>query len=202
MINSSTDIKIFIDEFKNEHKMQKLKVKFFEPNKGGEDEGSNSSDVDLVEEAEEVAKLEEDAKMVQDTFIQLFKGQIERMDMDFKANILNLLGKRQVYMRVVDLLNSIATPQKVKSEEALRDLGDLIKYMITVSMDDKHNDYKIIYAILHSSHMIFTIYKVPEGLPKKIYLTEIIKSHAIWNEIAKWKYWIYKIIEDKRREAK
>lgn len=69
--------------------------------------------------------------------------------------------------------------------------------MITESLNDRHEDYKIINAILTASHNIYCK-KDEHNKPvlKKKYLTDLINSHGIWKEVSKWKYWISKVIDD------
>lgn len=81
----------------------------------------------------------------------------------------------------------------------MKTLSDIIKYLITVSIHDKQNDFEIIYSILWCSQ---NIYVVDEVTMKKTFLTHNVKEHGIWQDISKWIYWIYKVIENKRQEFK
>ena len=67
--------------------------------------------------------------------------------------------------------------------------------MIGQSLNDKHSDYKIIHAILIASHNLFA-----KSGPKKHYLSDRVSGHKIWKEVSKWKYWMYNIIEDRRKD--
>ena len=73
--------------------------------------------------------------------------------------------------------------------------------MITESINDKHNDFRIINNILSSASMIYWR-QLSEGNIKgrKVYLTNLIKTHALWTETNRWKTWIYWVIEEKKKE--
>lgn len=50
----------------------------------------------------------------------------------------------------------------------LKTLGEILKYSLTAFIHDKDDNYKIVYAILHSSQFIFHSNDVSQP---KVYLT-------------------------------
>ena len=79
----------------------------------------------------------------------------------------------------------------------LKSLSEIIKYLITVSIHDKQNDFEIIHAVLGCSQFI---YAIDEKTMRKVLLTHSVREHGIWQDISKWIIWIYKVIENKRQE--
>jgi hypothetical protein len=79
----------------------------------------------------------------------------------------------------------------------LKSLSEIVKYLVTVSIHDKQNDFEIIHAVLGCSQFIYAIDDVSM---RKVTLTHMIKDHGIWQDISKWIIWIYKVIESRRQE--
>lgn len=71
---------------------------------------------------------------------------------DAKGEIISSLHSSTVREIVADFLKGINSPKLIESAEALKTLGEILKYMLTAYVHDKDENYKIIYAILHSSH--------------------------------------------------
>lgn len=117
--------------------------------------------------------------------------------MEDKSRIIGALHLKEVNLKLSELFKYQNTPKEIKSLNALKDLSEIVKNMITESLHDRHDDYKIINSILTSSHNIYCK-KDEHNKPilKKIYLSDFINSHGIWKEISKWKYWISKVIDD------
>lgn len=215
MINHHTDLQIFVDENRTRGDrtsvFHKVSVKLYEPRKQLPRKHHNSSYVynstDASSEDNEDFKnlnlpsreeLDENIKQVKSKIKDMIKNQIE-LTMEEKADLLNLLHHKEVNHRVTEELKTITD---VREYHVLRDLSELVNYMITNSINDKHNDFKIINNILSSASSIYCR-KSPEGLPqvKKTYLTDLIKHHALWTETNRWKTWIYCVIEEKKKES-
>lgn len=45
----------------------------------------------------------------------------------------------------------------IENVEALKTLGEILKYMLTAYVHEKDDNYKVVYSILHCSHLIFHI---------------------------------------------
>ncbi len=52
---------------------------------------------------------------------------------------------------VGEFFKNINSPRQIDSLEALRTLGEILKYSLTAFVHDHDDNYKLIYAILHSS---------------------------------------------------
>ena len=52
---------------------------------------------------------------------------------------------------VAEFLKGINSPKLIENADALKTLGELIKYLLTAFVHEKDENYKVIYAILHSS---------------------------------------------------
>ena len=211
MINHHTDLQIFVDENRTrksrEAYFSKVKVEIYEPkstNSSSDNEGQNSTDVssadnnpldDLNLPSQEV--IENGILTVKSKIRAMIKDQIE-LTMEDKADLLNNIHLKEVNYRISEELKSISN---VKEYHVLKDLSEIVNYMITESINDKHNDFKIINNILNCSSSIYCR-KSPEGVPqaRKIYLTDFLKPHAIWTETNRWKTWIYCVIEEKKKE--
>ena len=49
---------------------------------------------------------------------------------------------------MAEFLFEINSPRPIADFEALRELAEVVKYLLTVAVHDKDNDFKLIYAIL------------------------------------------------------
>lgn len=52
---------------------------------------------------------------------------------------------------VGDLLRTINSPKLIENSEALKTLGEILKYLLTAYVHEKDENYKIIHSILHCS---------------------------------------------------
>lgn len=74
---------------------------------------------------------------------------------DSKGEIISSLHSSRVREAVADFLKTINSPKLIDNAEALKTLGEILKYMLTAYVHEKDENYKVVYAILHSSHQIF-----------------------------------------------
>lgn len=201
MINHHTDLQIFVDEnrtrVEKDSIMSKATVKLYEPKRHEEVSSDNYSSTDAssfdnsnMDSLNLPSKedLENSIKFVKDKIKDMIRNQTE-LTMEDKADLLNMIHQREVNYRISEELKTITD---VKEYHVLHDLADVVNYMITESINDKHNDFKIINNILTSASSIYCR-KSPEGLTqiRKIFLTDLLKGHAIWTETSRWKTWIY-----------
>lgn len=70
------------------------------------------------------------------------------IDIDDRVKIIELLHESNHRMTVAEFLFEINSPRPIQDFEALRELAEIIKYLLTVAVHDKDNDFKLIYAIL------------------------------------------------------
>mmetsp|Transcript_18479 Transcript_18479/g.17588 ORF Transcript_18479/g.17588 Transcript_18479/m.17588 type:complete len:198 (+) Transcript_18479:1235-1828(+) len=102
---------------------------------------------------------------------------------------------------VSEYLKLITSPKLIEDPEALKTLGDLIKYLLTAFVHEKDDNYKVIYSILHCSQLVFHVSENSDQTKKKIFLTQYLNDHGIWQEQQIWKYTIQKVINMKFHEA-
>ena len=209
MINHFTDLQIFIDEHRSRshenYLFEKVAVQLYEPNMPLY--GPNSDEIDRHNpESHDFKKLNLPTQEELDKNIKHVKSKIKSMirdqsklTMEDKADLLSMLHQKEVNYCVTENLKTISD---VGEYHVLHDLSELVNYMITESINDRHNDFKIINNILNNSSTIYCR-KNSEGLTqlKKTYLADLIKGHAIWTEINRWKTWIYKVIDEKKKES-
>lgn len=206
MINHHTDLQIFVDENRSridkDSFFHKAKVQLYDPKKRNESrqklgdvDRQNSTDASSVDN-EEYKDLNLPSREELETSVKTVKSKIREMirtpkqlTMEEKADLLNMLHHKEVNHRVTEELKTITD---VKEYHVLKDLSELVNYMITESINDKHNDFKIINNILCSASLIYCR-QAPDGTPqiRKTYLTDLIKNHALWTETNRWKTWIY-----------
>lgn len=81
---------------------------------------------------------------------------------------------------VGDFLRSINSPKLIENGQALKTLGEILKYLLTAYVHEKDENYKVIYSILHSSQQIFHLKEDENSEKQKIYLTSYLSDHGIW----------------------
>ena len=82
----------------------------------------------------------------------LIKGQ--DITYDQKGGIISALHNSKVREAVAEFLKSINSPRNIDNANALKTLGELIKYLLTAFVHEKDENFKVIHAILHSSQLI------------------------------------------------
>lgn len=70
---------------------------------------------------------------------------------DEKSRIISSLHNTKIRDCVADYFRSINSPRQVENMESLRTLGEILKYSLTAFIHDMDDNYKLVYAILHSS---------------------------------------------------
>jgi len=58
---------------------------------------------------------------------------------------------------VAEFLKGINSPKLIENAEALKTFGELIKYLLTAFVHEKDDNFRVIYAILHSSQYVFYV---------------------------------------------
>ena len=54
-----------------------------------------------------------------------------------------------------DTLTEINSPKAISNIDCLRQIADSLKFLLTLFVHEQSNDYRLLYAILDSSHHIF-----------------------------------------------
>lgn len=71
---------------------------------------------------------------------------------DAKGEIISSLHSSRVRDIVADFLKTINSPKVIENAEAIKTLGEILKYLLTAYVHEKDENYKVVYAILHCSH--------------------------------------------------
>lgn len=150
---------------------------------------------ELKEDKQETDTFDENKKFVYNTIDGFFKG--EQISGEDQLRVFELLHENYIGVVVANYLHTIKSPRKLANVNILKSLSEIIKYLITVSIHDKQNDFEVVHAVLGCSQFI---YAFDEKTMRKILLTHSIREHGIWQDISKWILWIYKVIENKRQD--
>lgn len=70
---------------------------------------------------------------------------------DEKSEIISSLHNSNVRDTVSEYLKGINSPKYIESSDALKTLGEILKYLLTAFVHERDDNYKVIYSILHSS---------------------------------------------------
>lgn len=57
---------------------------------------------------------------------------------------------------MTEILNEITSPRLLQSQECLKLIADIIKFILTLFVHEQSDDYKLVYNILESSQNIYT----------------------------------------------
>ena len=150
---------------------------------------------ELKEEKEEPTSNEDNKKYIWGILDSLFQGN--DLNTDDQLKIFELLHENYLSKVVSIYLNAFKSPRKLANMSIMKSLSEIIKYLITVSIHDKQNDFEIIISVLGCSQYI---YAIDETSMRKVLLTHWIKEHGVWQDISKWILWVYKVIENRKQE--
>ena len=150
---------------------------------------------EIKEDEEEANQYDENKMYVCKSLDSIFEGK--NLSNEDQLKVFELLHENYIGIIVAKYLKAFKSPRKLANVSIMKTLSDILKYLITVSIHYKQNDFEVIYSILCCSQFIYTI---DETTMRKIFLTNTIKEHGIWQDISKWIFWIYKVIENKRQE--
>lgn len=74
------------------------------------------------------------------------------LSFDEKSEIISSLHNPNIRDIVSEYLKGINSPKIIENHNALKTLGEILKYLLTAYVHEKDDNYKVIYSILHSSH--------------------------------------------------
>ena len=118
----------------------------------------------------------------------------EILDMEEKILVIKHMHTSEIRNTMSSFFSRYATvPTCLQSPLALKTLAEITKYLLTACVHDRDKDYKIIYGILLASQNLFA----HQENRKKTFLTALIRDHGIWQDLNKWRFWIYRVIERK-----
>lgn len=112
----------------------------------------------------------------------LIRGDV--ISYDEKSKIISSLHNPKIRDTVADYFRSINSPRQVENLESLRTLGEILKYSLTAFVHEMDENYKLVYAILHSSQHVF---HVRASDLQRTFLTYLLNDHGIWQERQVWK---------------
>ena len=81
----------------------------------------------------------------------------EDISFDQKEGIVAALHKSTVRETVSEYLRTIISPKIIENANALKTLGELIKYLLTAFVHEKDENYRVILSILQSSQLIYHV---------------------------------------------
>lgn len=71
------------------------------------------------------------------------------------SKLIQAFHQKETRMKITESLKAIGTPKCVVSLEGLQTLGDFIKYLLTAIIHEKDVNFKVIYAILNVSQLLY-----------------------------------------------
>lgn len=69
--------------------------------------------------------------------------------------LIKAFHEKDMRMKVTETLKMVQLPRCVVSLKGLQTLGELIKYLLTAIIHEKDVNFKVIYAILNSSQLLY-----------------------------------------------
>lgn len=120
----------------------------------GTDDGKNEdTNYDLLFGTVSVDELKEDTDVFnenKDFVYNAIDGLFNGTDLsnEDQLKVFELLHESYVSSIVAKYLHSFKSPRKLASMSVMKSLSEIIKYLITVSIHDKQNDFEIIHAVL------------------------------------------------------
>lgn len=75
----------------------------------------------------------------------------EDISYDNKGEIIASLHSVQIRDTVAEFFKNINSPKPIENAEALKTIGEILKYSLTAFIHDRDDNYKLVYGILHSS---------------------------------------------------
>jgi hypothetical protein len=79
----------------------------------------------------------------------LMKG--EDISYEEKSLIIASLHSHNIRDAVAEFLKTVMAPKVIDNIEAIKTLGEILKYSLTAFIHDRDENYKLVYAILHCS---------------------------------------------------
>lgn len=102
----------------------------------------------------------------------------ESITLEEKGLIISSLHSEMIRDTLSEFLKTINAPKQLERQEPLTTLGDILKYSLTAFLHERDENYKLVYAILHCSQLVFFI--EPNGT--RLFLTNLLNDHGIWQE--------------------
>ena len=116
----------------------------------GESEANIAGGFEMVSPKD---SLQSDKEMITEFLHKLLKSEL--ITIEDKGNIIHCMHTVSLRNVVADVLLEINSPKPLKQLECLRQLADIIKFILTLFVHEQSNDYKLLHAVLSSSHHIY-----------------------------------------------
>lgn len=86
------------------------------------------------------------SKMEEHKIMQCFTNLIKGQDISYddKGEIIQALHDKKVRESVAEMLRMISSPKHIENAEALKTLGELIKYLLTAFVHEKDENYRVV----------------------------------------------------------
>lgn len=106
----------------------------------------------------------------------------DTLSLEQKTKLVEDLHKSEGREVFGEMLANITQPLFISSVNSLKELGELINYMLNIYMMNKLSNYEILFVVLNASRNIYT--KV-NG--KAQFLDLVVSRNSIWKDINMWK---------------
>ena len=84
---------------------------------------------------------------------------------------------------IVEILNEVGcTTKPIKSYECLKLVGDIIRFILTLSVHEQLCDNRLLYTVMDSAQYIYFV----GAKKRKSYLFELLSDHGIWSDFSAW----------------
>ena len=128
--------------------------------------------------------------MITETFQRLLKSQ--PISLEEKGQIIHCMHDRRLRTVVTEVLTEVKTPKPLSNADCLKQLADIIKFILTLFVHEQSNDYRLLYSVLDSSHQIYYIGGTSR---RKLFLYVLLEDHGIWHGDAhNWRECIQEIV--------
>lgn len=139
-----------------------------------------------------------DRQMITDVLQRLLKSH--PITIEEKGQVIHCMHDKRLRSVITEVLQDVKTPKPLSSQDCLKQLADIIKFILTLFVHEQSNDYKLLYSVLDSSHQIYSM-----GGPsskRKQFLYTLLEDHGIWHGDAhNWRECIQEIIQLKVADA-
>lgn len=114
------------------------------------------------------------------------------------------IEKPNIRSQFSDFLMAFTSPRSIRDEKCLEMLGDIIKVVIDLLIEEKDNsNMKELISIMHCSQLLFTFKEDggAGGRMTKVFLNSYISEHEIWQDVEVWRLCLQRLINLKFHDA-
>ena len=122
----------------------------------------------------------------------------EPITLEQKGQIIHCMHTQSLRTVLGDTLTEINSPKAILNIDCLRQIADIIKFLLTLFVHEQSNDHRLLYSILESSHHIYFL----SQNKRKQFLYSLLEDHGIWHGDAhNWRECILEAVNRKVEEA-